>query len=232
MKFSSAALLAFCLTAAICPGGCVAVRAPYEVTKTAVEGSIWTVKTGCKIAAGTAVAVYKVGRFTFRVVKAPLSWPLTHGAIESIGGLPPKEAIRLGRVKDSPYVVDGRTYYPMSVSEARHYRRTGAASWYGYETLDKKGGEMTADGEVFDPRGLTAAQKYLPLPCYARVTNLENGRSIIVRVNDRGPFPTKKNPSAGGRIIDLSLGAARKLGFDRSGLAMVRVETVGLPAGR
>ena len=228
MRFSGAALV-FCL---VFLGGCAVIKAPYEVTKTAVKGGVWTVKTGCKITAGAAVAVYKVGRFTFKVVKAPLSWPFTHGQIESIGGLPPREAIRLGRVKDSPYVVDGRTYYPMSENEARHYNRTGTASWYGYETLDKNRGEMTADGEVFDPNGLTAAQKYLPLPCFARVTNLENGRSIIVRVNDRGPFPARGNPSAGDRIIDLSMGAAKKLGFYRKGLAPVRVQVVAAAGGR
>ena len=197
-----------------------------------VEAPYYIVKAGCEITADTVVGIYKVGKFTFKVVKAPLSWPFTHRQIESIGGLPPKEAIRQGKVKDSPYVVDGRTYYPMSESRARHYDQTGAASWYGYETLDKNKGEMTADGEVFDPNGLTAASKYLPIPCYARVTDLENGRSVIVRVNDRGPFPTRHDPSAGGRIIDLSMGAAKALGFYRKGLARVRVQTIQAPDGR
>ena len=78
---------------------------------------------------------------------------------------------------------------------------------------------MTANGEVFDPNGLSAAHNYLPLPSYVRVTNLENRRSIIVRVNDRGPF-------VNGRIIDLSPGAARKLGFYKKGTAKVVIETV------
>ena len=78
---------------------------------------------------------------------------------------------------------------------------------------------MTANGEAFNPNGLNAAHKYLPLPTHVRVTNLENRRSIIVRVNDRGPFVK-------GRIIDLSAGAARKLGFHKKGTARVRVETV------
>ncbi len=81
---------------------------------------------------------------------------------------------------------------------------------------------MTANGEAFNPRGLTAAHKLLPLPTNVRVTNLENGRSIIVRVNDRGPF-------SGDRIIDLSMGAAKRLGFYEKGTARVRVETI--PAG-
>ena len=78
---------------------------------------------------------------------------------------------------------------------------------------------MTANGEVFDPGELTAAHKHLPLPTYVKVINLENARSIIVRVNDRGPF--KK-----GRIIDLSAGAARRLGFYEKGTAWVQVKTV------
>ena len=80
---------------------------------------------------------------------------------------------------------------------------------------------MTANGEFFEPKGLNAAHKYLPLPTHVRVTNLENNRSIILRVNDRGPFVK-------GRIIDLSAGAARKLGYFKKGTALVFVETVEL----
>ena len=87
---------------------------------------------------------------------------------------------------------------------------------------------MTANGEMFNPRALTAAHKYLPLPTHVLVRNLENGRSIIVRVNDRGPFPSKNNPKSGKRIIDLSWGAANQLGFASKGLARVRVETIKL----
>lgn len=228
MKFSNAVVRVFVSALVVCICGCAVVKAPYEVTKTAVKGSVWTVKTGCKVAAGTAVTLYKVGRFTFMVVEAPLSWPLTHREIKSIGGLSPKEAIRLGKVKTSPYVVDGKTYYPMSVEDAKNYSQTGVASWYGYETVRQNRGAMTADGEVFDPEGLTAAHKYLPLPCFVKVTDLENGRSIIVRVNDRGPFPARGNPDAGKRIIDLSRGAAKKLGFYNKGLARVRVETIAM----
>ena len=78
---------------------------------------------------------------------------------------------------------------------------------------------MTANGEAFNPNGLSAAHKHLPLPVYVRVTNLNNRKSIIVRVNDRGPF-------IDGRIIDLSTGAAKKLGFHKDGTAKVLVETV------
>jgi rare lipoprotein A len=142
--------------------------------------------------------------------------------------LPPKEAIRKGRVKNAPYTVKGRRYYPMTVAEAQNYKEVGMASWYGYETLRQKGGRMTANGEAFNPRGLTAAHKHLPLPTNVMVTNLENGRSIIVRVNDRGPFPSARNPRSGRRIIDLSQGAAKRLGFHKKGTARVRVQAIQL----
>jgi len=220
--------------------GCAAVSTSYNVAKGTVGGGVSVVKgtyditTGAAkavysggkgtydLAAGTTRTVYKIGEFTFEVVRAPLDWPLLNEDIETIDGLPVKEAIRLGRVKTSPYTVKGRAYYPMSVEAARNYREVGIASWYGYETRRKRGGHMTANGEAFNPRGLTAAHKLLPLPTNVRVTNLENGRSIIVRVNDRGPF-------SGDRIIDLSMGAAKRLGFYEKGTARVRVETI--PAG-
>jgi len=182
----------------------------YKVTKGAVNATI-----------GAGKIIYKVGEFTFTVVMAPLTWPLTRDEIETIDGLPPKEAIKKGRVKKSPYVVNGKRYVPMSVKKARKYREKGIASWYGYETRKQKGGHMTANGEAFNPDGLNAAHKYLPLPTHVRVTNLENKRSIILRVNDRGPF-------VAGRIIDLSAGAARKLGYYKKGTARVLVETVEL----
>jgi peptidoglycan lytic transglycosylase len=215
-------LVAFFLLSA----GCVLITAPYEVTKGTAEGGVWAVKTSYKVTAGTTKVVYKIGKFTYEVVKAPLDWPLTHRDIREIDGLPVREAIRLGRVKDSPYTVGGRRYMPMSVEKAEHYKEVGIASWYGYETRNRKGGYMTADGEAFYPMGLTGAHKYLPLPMYVSVLNLENGRSVIVRVNDRGPFPCDQNPGAGKRIIDLSMGAAKKLGMFAKGTAMVKVEAV------
>lgn len=87
---------------------------------------------------------------------------------------------------------------------------------------------MTANGEAFSPKGLTAAHKYLPLPTHVRVTNLENNRWVIVRVNDRGPFPSDFNSDSGKRIIDVSEGAAKRLGFREKGVAKVKVETVEL----
>jgi rare lipoprotein A len=198
--------------------GCVGLRASIPGT----HGLL-----GISASPGSAGLTYSVGGFSFKVVKAPLDWPMTRD-YEDIGGLPPKEAIKKGRVKNSPYTVKGRRYRPMSVRDAQGYRETGVASWYGFETRNKRGGHMTANGEAFDPRYLTAAHKYLPLPSHVRVTNLENGRSIIVRVNDRGPFPSATNPHSGERVIDLSMGAAQKLGFYRKGTARVRVETVSV----
>lgn len=111
-----------------------------------------------------------------------------------------------------PYKIKGKTYYPMASAEG--YREKGIASWYGYES-----GNRTSMGTRFNPQGYTAAHKTLPLPSKVRVTNLRNGRSIIVLVNDRGPF--KKN-----RLIDLSHGAAKKIGL--TGLAKVKVEYISL----
>jgi rare lipoprotein A len=206
-------LLLFCLVLL----SCQVVRTTYDVTEGAVKATYNVTKFTAKTAYSAGKLIYIVGGFTFKVVAAPLSWPLTRQEIETIDGLPPKEAIRQGKVKKSPYVVRGKKYEPMSVEQARHYRETGIASWYGYETYHQKGGHMTANGEAFDPNGLNAAHKYLPLPSFVKVTNLENRRSIILRVNDRGPFVE-------GRIIDLSAGAARKLRFYDKGTARVRVE--------
>lgn len=206
-----AALLIFACT---CTLSCGVLKTTYHVAK-------GTLKLGYNVTKFAGKTVYTVGKFTYTVVKAPFTWPLTNEDIETIDGLSPKEAIRQGRVKASPYVVKGKRYVPMSVEKARTYRQKGIASWYGYETYRQKGGHMTANGEAFDPRGLNAAHKHLPLPTFVRVTNLENRRKIIVRVNDRGPFIP-------GRIIDLSAGAAKKLGFYKNGTARVLVETVQL----
>lgn len=112
-----------------------------------------------------------------------------------------------------PYVVGGRMYVP---EEDRHYRAEGTASWYG----EAFHGRLTANGEVFDMESIAAAHPTLPLPCYARVTNLTNRRSIIVRVNDRGPYH-------GNRLIDVSMRAAQALGFHNNGTTRVRVEYIG-----
>jgi len=193
---------------------CGAVKTTYKVTK-------GTVKVAYNVTKFAGKTVYTIGKFTFKVVMAPLTWPLAQRDIESIDDLPPKEAIKKGCVKTAPYVVNGKRYVPMNVKEAETYRQKGIASWYGYETQRKKGGRMTANGEAFDPEGLNAAHKYLPLPTFVWVTNLENNRRIALRVNDRGPFVK-------GRIIDLSAGAAKRLGFYKKGTARVLVETIKL----
>jgi len=109
-----------------------------------------------------------------------------------------------------PYNVGGVWYYP---SRDLAYDETGIGSWYG----DEFAGRLTANGEIFDPGKITAAHKTLPMPSVVRVTNLYNGRSLVVRVNDRGPF-------VAGRIIDLSRESARLLGFKDQGIAKVRVK--------
>ncbi len=200
--------------------GCGALSTGYDVAKGTAVTTYKVAKVATDLTVGTVKVGYKIGKYTFLVVMAPLDWPMTHD-IESIDGMSPKEAIAKGRVKNAPYVVKGNRYVPMSVDEALQYSETGLASWYGEETRRQKGGKMTANGEAFDPKKPTAAHKYLPLPMHVRVKNLQNGKSMIVRVNDRGPF-------VDGRIIDLSAGAAKQLGFYRQGLARVKIETVQL----
>ena len=111
----------------------------------------------------------------------------------------------------SPYVVFGKTYY---VSEAKvDFEQTGTASWYG----KKFHGHTTSNMEIFDMYKFTAAHRTLPLPCYVEVTNLDNNKKVVVRVNDRGPFKSK-------RIIDLSWAAAKALEYDKKGLANVHIK--------
>jgi rare lipoprotein A len=112
-----------------------------------------------------------------------------------------------------PYQVRGKWYYP---KEDKNYAKVGLASWYG----DAFHGRLTANGEVYDMTHLTAAHPTMPLPSYARVTNLKTGSSVIVRVNDRGPYHD-------GRIIDVSERAAQMLDYANIGTAQVKVEYVG-----
>ncbi len=112
----------------------------------------------------------------------------------------------------NPYKIKGQWYRPQ---EDYSYDETGIASWYGADFHAR----LTANGEVYNKNELTAAHKTLPLPSLARVTNLENGRSLVVRINDRGPF-------SGARIIDVSQRVAQLLGFERQGTAKVRVQVM------
>jgi rare lipoprotein A len=127
--------------------------------------------------------------------------------------IPPPPMPHPGYKVGDPYQVDGVWYYPQ---EQPGYDATGIASWYGQDYQ----GKPTADGEIFDRNAVTGAHPTLPMPVNVRVTNLENGRSIVVRVNDRGPF-------VNGRIIDLSEHAAELLAFRTQGLARVRVTFLG-----
>jgi rare lipoprotein A len=112
-----------------------------------------------------------------------------------------------------PYIALGKKYYPLET--AKNYKKTGVASWYGKLFHGKK----TASGETYDMYSMTAAHTVLPLPSYVKVTNVENGRSVIVRVNDRGPFKHE-------REIDLSYAAAHKLRLIEKGSGLVQVEAI------
>lgn len=117
------------------------------------------------------------------------------------------------RGNPSSYVVHGKRYYVLNSSAG--FRQRGIASWYG----TKFHGRSTSSGEVYNMHAMTAAHKTLPIPVYVHVKNLDNGRSTVVRVNDRGPFIS-------GRIIDLSYAAAKKLGVDGPGTANVEISTL------
>ena len=133
---------------------------------------------------------------------------------ELVGATPrPDPILRYGN--SSPYEVNGQTYEVMASSQG--YREQGVASWYGA----KFHGRPTANGETYDAYAATAAHKTLPLPTYVRVTNLQNQRQLVVRVNDRGPFHSD-------RLIDLSYGAALQLGFAEQGIVPVVVEAIHL----
>lgn len=133
--------------------------------------------------------------------------------IENIAdAVPQKEPVTKAGNK-SPYKVFGKVYYVLP--DASGYSATGKASWYG----KKFHGHKTANGETYDMFAMTAAHKTLPIPSYVRVTNQANGRSAIVRVNDRGPFHDE-------RVIDLSFAAASKLGYVNTGTADVKVEAI------
>ncbi|PHZ86284.1 septal ring lytic transglycosylase RlpA family lipoprotein [Paremcibacter congregatus] len=131
-------------------------------------------------------------------------------------GIPPvpNPAYKVGK----PYKVAGKTYRPVVDPQ---YDRTGLASWYGSQFHGRK----TANGDVFNMNDLTAAHTTLPMPSYVKVTNLDNGRFLVLKVNDRGPF-------VGDRLIDVSRRAAQLLGFEKKGVTKVRVQAVDGPQGR
>lgn len=125
----------------------------------------------------------------------------------------PRYEQRTGAGNKNPYSVLGQTYY--LIDDERSYKERGKASWYGY----KFNGERTSNGEFYDMFSMTGAHKTLPIPSYVRVTNLANHNSVVVRINDRGPFHEE-------RIIDLSYAAAQRLGITKMGTGDVEVEIV------
>lgn len=118
--------------------------------------------------------------------------------------------------KDEPSMIDRLN--TVASNTVRRFTQTGIASWYGRQFHGRK----TANGETFDMNALTAAHRSLPLNCYIRVTNKDNGRSVVVKVNDRGPFH-------GNRVLDLSYGAAKRIGLTNEGTAKVSIERVDGP---
>jgi rare lipoprotein A len=169
---------------------------------------LWTTRLCALVALCTLAGCSGVDRIS---IVDPL-----YGISSSARSVAPGEPIPKGggfyRV-GAPYSIGGQTYVP---AEDAHYRAEGLASWYGEDFH----GHQTANGEIFDMNSVSAAHATLPLPSYVRVTNLANNRSVIVRVNDRGPY----HPD---RIIDVSVKTAILLGFYTGGVAPVRLEYVG-----
>jgi rare lipoprotein A len=167
---------------------------------------------GRRLAARSLTRVLRVAAVAVACLGlAHCSWPKYSARVVDEGEPVPKGGgtYRVGK----PYSINGRTYVP---HENASYRADGVASWYGRDFH----GRLTSNREVYDMHGISAAHTTMPLPSYARVTNLDNGRSIVVRVNDRGPYVRS-------RIIDVSIGAATALEFYGKGLAHVRVEYIG-----
>lgn len=156
--------------------------------------------------AGCASTRYREPAAAGRLPPLPRDLGAIHNAV-------PRFLPRAPRGNPSSYEVDGRRYYVLAT--AAGYEATGVASWYG-PTFN---GLKTADGDRYNMYAMTAAHKTLPLPCYVRVTNLGNGRSVIVKVDDRGPFVAN-------RLIDLSYVAAAKLGMLATGTALVEVRAI------
>lgn len=170
---------------------------------------------GLGIILGTLVLLAGCGSSPFEASDGPPSTQLDPRSIKD--AVPRRDPItRAGNT--SPYTVLGKTYQVMK--NPAGYRARGVASWYG----SKFHGRPTANGEPYSLYEMTAAHRSLPIPCYVRVTNLENGRSTIVRVNDRGPFHSE-------RIIDLSYAAAVKLGYAQKGTALVEIALIDVDNG-
>ena len=157
----------------------------------------------------SSAPVANAGRYSISQDRPP-SQPLDLSLVREVIPVPLNRTMAGNR---SPYTVNGRSYRVMLTEEG--FQQTGLASWYG----EKFHGHQTSNGEIFDMYQVSAAHTGLPIPSFLRVTNLENQRSIVVRVNDRGPFHND-------RIIDLSYAAAYKLGFSNQGTALVHLEAI------
>ncbi|MBV1932166.1 MAG: septal ring lytic transglycosylase RlpA family protein [Porticoccaceae bacterium] len=149
----------------------------------------------------------------YRGPTAPDGAPWNDVDVSTIADAVPRQDPITRAGNKNPYTVNGKTYHLLPT--AKGYREAGMASWYG----TKFHGNHTANGETYSMYGMTAAHKTLPIPAYAEVRNLANNRSVIVRINDRGPFH-------GDRIIDLSYAAAKKLGYAGQGTARVEVTAI------
>ena len=152
---------------------------------------------------------YQATRYSQKNDSAPQAAP----PVDHVKDAVPMPEVRTAAGNKSPYVVRGKKYRVLA-SEIG-YQERGVASWYG----SKFHGHATSNGEIYDMYGMTAAHKTLPIPSYVQVTNLANGKRVIVRVNDRGPFHDN-------RIIDLSYTAAKKLGYLNQGTAQVQVTAI------
>ncbi len=184
---------------------------------------VFGVPTGAALSAaimaltGCTLAGYPSGSAGGPPAPAPSSMASDVPDPSSIPDAVPRQEPLSPHGNPAEYEAEGQTYHVLATSEG--YQAQGVASWYG----PKFQGRRTSSGETFDMYQMTAAHRTLPLPTYVEVTNLENGRKAIVRVNDRGPFKDD-------RLIDLSYVAALKLGIVASGTARVSVRAVGPPA--
>lgn len=161
----------------------------------------------------TKKPLLSTGRYSISQDHAPNSAGFNISTLEQ-WNIQPEEKSRYGN--HSPYVVFGKTYHLADAN--KDFEQTGTASWYG----KKFHGHTTSNMEIFDMYKLTAAHRTLPLPSYVEVTNLDNNKKVVVRVNDRGPFKSK-------RIIDLSWAAAKALDYDKKGLANVHIRLIQTP---
>ena len=166
---------------------------------------------------GVAVAALGCAGLAACATPLPTRLPQTTSTARPYSGPPPPGSTNGLRGTEKPYQIKGIWYYPKADPD---YDEKGIGSWYGEQFHNRR----TANGEIFDMDLPSAAHKTLPLPCIVEVTNLDNGRKMQVRVNDRGPF-------VDGRIIDLSKAAAEQLGYGRAGIAHVRVRYIG-PASK